>query len=190
MAGTSGDGGGRAPAPGELGLVQQFVNTVDIESGQDEVDDPERLAAWLAGHGLLDAGERLGPADLERAIEVREALRALLLANGGHEADPRAVDVLNRASRTARLVVRFDAGGRARLEPDPVGVERALGRLLAAVHDATVDGTWPRLKACSNQACQWAYYDHSKNRSGRWCTMQACGNAAKARAYRRRHATR
>jgi len=53
-----------------------------------------------------------------------------------------------------------------------------------------VEGTWPRLKACANDTCQWAFYDISKNRSGRWCTMDACGNLMKARAYRRRRAAR
>jgi predicted RNA-binding Zn ribbon-like protein len=84
--------------------------------------------------------------------------------------------------------VQFDPDGRAELEPEPAGVEHALARILAAVHTAMVDGTWPRLKACSNDECRWAYYDHSKNRSGRWCTMDVCGNTMKARTYRRRHA--
>ena len=173
-------------APGALALVQQFVNTYDVEDGVDQLGEPERLRAWLSGRGLLGADERLGAADLQRAVEVREALRAVLLANAGAPLDPGAVETLNRASRNSRLLVRFGPEGRTTLEPEPLGVEGAIGRLLATVHGSMVDGTWSRFKACLNDECRWAYYDHSKNRSGRWCTMDVCGNAMKARSYRRR----
>jgi predicted RNA-binding Zn ribbon-like protein len=177
-----------SPAAGELELVRAFVNSVDLEAGVDELADPAALAAWLAARGLAGPGERLRPADLARAVELREALRALLLANAGHGLAPGAVSALDRAAARSRLAVRFDPAGRATLEPEGSGLDRAVGRLLAAVHTAMVDGTWPRLKACANDTCQWAFYDRSKNRSGRWCTMQACGNTLKARAYRRRRA--
>jgi predicted RNA-binding Zn ribbon-like protein len=176
------------PAPGALDLVRRFVNTVDLVDGGDELADPERLGAWLAANGLAGPAERFDAADLERARAFREALRALLHANAGHGLRPGAVQELNRAAGGAGLVVRFGPGGRPALEPAAGGIQRALGRLLAVVHTATVDGTWPRLKACANTGCQWAFYDHSKNRSGRWCTMETCGNVMKARAYRRRHA--
>ena len=59
------------------------------------------------------------------------------------------------------------------------------------VYTATVDGTWPRLKACRREICHWLFYDHSRNRSGIWCSMAVCGNRTKTRAYReRREATR
>jgi predicted RNA-binding Zn ribbon-like protein len=182
--------GGRQPAPGRLAQVQQFVNTVDLGDGTDELAEPEHLRAWLAERELLDAGERLGAADVQRAAEVREALRALLHANAGEALDAEAVATLNRAARNARLRVRFGGDGHAGLEPDAAGVEQALARLLAIVYGATVEGTWSRLKACRNDECQWAFYDHSKNHSGRWCRMESCGNAMKARAYRRRRSAR
>jgi len=178
------------PAPGALDLVLRFVNTLDVEEGRDDLGDPGQLAAWLADNGLADPADRFGPADLARAREVREALRALLLANAGHGLRPGAVETLNRAAAGAPLAVRFDPAGRAGLEPEAAGIERAVGRLLAAAHTSMVEGTWPRLKACANDTCQWAFYDISKNRSGRWCTMDACGNLMKARAYRRRRAAR
>jgi predicted RNA-binding Zn ribbon-like protein len=182
--------GGRQPAPGRLVWVQEFVNSIDIGDGEDRLSGPEALRAWLTERELLDAGERLGVADLQRATEVREALRALLHANAGEALDPEAVATLDQAARNARLRVRFAVDGRASLEPDAAGVEQALARLLAIVHGSMEEGTWPRLKACRNDGCQWAFYDHSKNRSGHWCTMESCGNAMKARAYRRRRSTR
>ena len=66
------------------------------------------------------------------------------------------------------------------------GVDGALGRLLVIVYRAMETGTWPRLKACRSDTCQWAFYDHSKNRSGHWCSMAVCGSQHKARTYRER----
>ena len=52
------------------------------------------------------------------------------------------------------------------------------------------DRTWARLKACPAEDCQWAFYDHSRNRSGTWCEIGKCGNRAKARRFRERNRPR
>jgi predicted RNA-binding Zn ribbon-like protein len=173
--------GGREPAPGALRLVQAFVNTVDREHGPDLLDDAAGLEEWL-DRQLMPAP--VTPAELDRAREVREALRALLLANHGGEPDPAAVATLDRA---AAITVAFDAAGDARLEPARTGVDGVVAKLLAIVARAQADGTWRRLKACPDETCGWAFYDRSRNRSRTWCSMSACGNRAKARSYRARH---
>jgi predicted RNA-binding Zn ribbon-like protein len=180
--------GNRQPAPGPLALVQAFVNTVDIEEQRDELIAPDRLGAWLAAHGLMDGTDPLSEADLRRTIEFREALRALLLANNDRPVDASAVETLNQSAARAGLLVCFGPNGQARLEPGAAGVDRAIGRLLAIVYAAMVEGHWARLKACRNDSCRWAFYDASKNRSGAWCAMTLCGSRSKARAYRRRQA--
>ena len=65
-------------------------------------------------------------------------------------------------------------------------VDGAIARLLAIVAGAAEQGELDRLKACPRDVCHWAFYDHSKNRSGRWCQMDVCGNIEKARAFRER----
>jgi predicted RNA-binding Zn ribbon-like protein len=180
--------GGREAAPGPLALVQAFANTV-AEEGHfrwEAIGDPDSLRSWLSRRGLLADGERVGEADVARAKEVRKALRSLLAANNGRGPDAAAIRALNLAAERARLTVRFGADGRATLEPCAGGVDRALGRVLAAVHASMEEGTWGRLKSCANATCGWAFYDRSKNRSGRWCSMEVCGNRTKTRAYRRR----
>jgi predicted RNA-binding Zn ribbon-like protein len=172
------------PAPGELALVQRFVNTADLDTDTDQFADAAGLAAWLREAGLAD--DDLDEFDRRRIVEFREALRRLLLFHNGAELDASAVGALDAAGRTARVQVAFDAGGAARLEPAGRGVDRVLGRLLAIVARAQAEGTWPRLKACSSDTCMWAYYDRSRNRSRTWCTMSICGNRAKARSYRAR----
>jgi hypothetical protein len=180
--------GGREAAPEPLALVQAFANTV-AEEGHfrwEAIGDPDSLRSWLSSRWLLADGERVGEADVARAKEVRKALRSLLAANNGREADAAAIRALNLATERARLTVRFGADGRATLEPGAGGVDGALGRVLAAVHASMEEGIWGRLKSCANATCGWAFYDRSKNRSGRWCSMEVCGNRTKTRAYRRR----
>jgi predicted RNA-binding Zn ribbon-like protein len=169
-----------ALAPGDLALVQRFVNTADLETGSDDLGDPGALAAWLAGAGLAPAGAPFDEAGRALIVAVREALRALLLANHGEPPDRAAIATLDRA---ANLTVRFDAGGQAWLEATDGGV---VGALLAIVARAQAEGTWPRLKACPGDRCGWAFYDRSRNRSRTWCAMSVCGNRAKARSYRAR----
>ena len=74
-------------APQPLYLVQRFVNSVDLESGEDELSSPEALRDWFAERGLMDGGDAVSPADLRRAIDVREGLRAVLRHNNGHPLD-------------------------------------------------------------------------------------------------------
>jgi predicted RNA-binding Zn ribbon-like protein len=178
--------GGREPAPEPLALVQDFLNTVDLEEGVEQLSGPEELGAWLAARGLLGRGERVGPGGLERARAIRSGLRELAMANAGLAVDQGAVRGLNQALDPVLLRPGFDPGGGWRLEPGGGGSDGALARLVAIVVVAMHDGSWSRLKPCRNHTCRWLFYDHSTNRSGTWCTMAVCGNRLKARAYRRR----
>ena len=173
-------------APGRLEAVRRFVNSVNFESGTEELDSPASLAAGLAAHDLGPVA-RPTQDDVVRAVALREALRELLLGqHGDHEPDPAAAVTVEETARRARLEVRFGPDGVAQVAPGGDGVDAALGRLLAIVADAQAEGTWARMKACPWETCRWAFYDRSKNRSGVWCDMAVCGNRAKARAYRER----
>ncbi len=178
----------RQPAPGQLALVQAFVNTLDIETGQDELCDPEALRAWLVERDLIEPDVALGAADLRRAVQLREALRELLAAHHrGQDAAPaQAVASLNAMAGAAPLRLRFAVDGNGELAPSRGGLNGAIARLLAMVYTAMVDGSWQRLKVCRADRCRWAFYDASKNRSGAWCAMQVCGNRTKVRSYQQR----
>jgi predicted RNA-binding Zn ribbon-like protein len=173
--------------PPELAPIEALVNTVDLlDSGEEQLSSPEALRDWLAGQGLLETSAVVGDADLAVAIELREALRAMLRVNDGEPVDPAAVETVNRAAAALPLRVAFDGDGDPGLRPGQEGVRGALATLLGGIAVARANGTWERLKACSADNCQWAFYDQSKNRSGRWCSMRTCGNRTKTRAYRSR----
>jgi predicted RNA-binding Zn ribbon-like protein len=178
--------GDRSPAPGSLRLVQLFVNTNDLETGPDLLPDAAALRDWFVDRGLLTAGATVSDEDHARAIELREAIRELVSAHAGLPHDAAAGEIVNAVAARAGLHPVLDDPG-TRIEPSASGVDGALGRIVAAIHAGIAEGTWERLKACERDVCRWAFYDHSKNRSGHWCSMAVCGQREKnRRAYRRR----
>lgn len=179
--------GARAQAPGRLAHVQSFVNTIDIEEGREDLASPQALGSWLLCHGFLAGydSDHITEEDWQTAVALREAIRALLIANAGGPPAPAAVDLLNHLAQEAVLGVTFDVEG-VKLEAHAPGFAGAIGQMLIIVFDAMRDGSWPRLKACRSDRCQWAYFDTSKNRSGAWCLMAICGNKVKTRSYRTR----
>jgi predicted RNA-binding Zn ribbon-like protein len=193
-------------APGDLALVQRFVNTRDIELATDDLASPAALAGWLQHAGLLQSSHPAGgtdraatrpapgaavgasPADLRLATDVREALRGVLRAHAGHGTADGPASALARIAAGLSARPEVGADGSVRVAPGGDGVRRALARLLLVTAEATALGTWPRLKACSADDCQWAFYDRSPTQNACWCTMQICGSRAKSRAYRQRSA--
>ena len=124
--------GGRRPAPGELAVVQAFINThydLEIEHGSDLLGTPAALARWLAACGLVKAPVEVGASDLGRALATREALRGFARAN---DAEPVAVGAalaeLDRAPRGAPAEVRFGIGGPFFVSGE-AGVSGAIGLL-------------------------------------------------------------
>jgi len=150
-------------APEPLRRVQLFVNSTDREH------DREWMPDWLAEHGLPASA-------FDRAVALREALRALLRVNNEGGGAPAAVAQVNEAARSVRVGIRDGEVVLAGTDP--------IGEVTAIALTAMLDGTWPRLKVCRH--CQWSFWDKSKNRSGSWCSMQLCGNRLKTRAYRSR----
>ncbi|TDD91019.1 CGNR zinc finger domain-containing protein [Actinomadura rubrisoli] len=175
-------------------LLRDFVNTLDVESGNDGFTSPARLAAWLAERGLVTARVKATGADLTAAIALREGLRAAMLVHHDPsapdlpgEADDALGDDLEDALAALPLRISF-TGASPSLLPlgSPGEAATGLARVAAAIMDAAAAGTWARLKVCQEDTCRWAFLDTSKNRSRSWCSMSVCGNRTKTRAYRAR----
>jgi hypothetical protein len=174
-----------AQAPGELEHARSFLSLHDHAPGGTDSLAPSTatLDRWMRGHQLLGPDEPTGEADLLVALDVLEALRALVDGADNHVAgDPGRI--LNERASAAGIQLDFTA---ARLEPAAAGVDGAVGRLLSIAFLSQRDGTWDRLHGCANPTCRSVFFDRSKNRSARWCSMRSCGNQAKVRAYRERH---
>jgi predicted RNA-binding Zn ribbon-like protein len=181
--------------PEEIRLVNEFLNTLYLvkfgehaekpEEERDELRSVEGLRTWLVERGLLAERELVTEADRELAETLRDALRGAAWANV-RKKDGRSPEATNPVLEELPLLVRLDENLRPELVPGGGGAKGALGRVLADAAVAASRGTWARLKICAAEDCRWAYYDHSKSRTGRWCSMQVCGNRHKTRRYRRK----
>jgi predicted RNA-binding Zn ribbon-like protein len=169
--------------------------------------------SWTAraADGTAEA-TRPGPgvtqADLEVALRLREALRSVLRSHVGPgpgnavlpgdavlpgnavpPGDAGQLAELRRISASLPTRLAVGADGQIGLAAAGAGVPAALARILLIAADSATLGTWSRLKVCSADDCQWAFYDRSPTRSGCWCSMRVCGSRAKSRAYRKRTAS-
>jgi predicted RNA-binding Zn ribbon-like protein len=179
--------GGRPKAPGRLALLQRFINSSnhDFPPEWDRLGTGKKAEAWLRQKGLVAPGDRIADADAARLRELREALRAVVVANRGGQPPAAALEVVR--ARGAEVRVAIDDAGRTVLEPTRAGVDGAVATLLAILHEAQLSGDWSRMRAC--RKCEYAFFDRSKNRSAAWCDMAICGNRTKNRTYYRRRRT-
>jgi hypothetical protein len=97
-------------APAQLALVQSFLNTLDLETGRDDLVDTSSAQSWLAVRRLVSPGTEYDETDRRRLMDVRRALHGLVAANGGGVIHRRAVTTLNEAARRVRLGVRLHSG--------------------------------------------------------------------------------
>jgi predicted RNA-binding Zn ribbon-like protein len=176
--------GDRLPAPGRLALVQDFLNSADLEADADEFADVKRLQRW-ARRWRLRAGS-VTEEDRREILAFREALRDVLDARSLGPVPSAAVQALDAATTRAPLKVTVWPSGEATLEGSGNGAPAIVGAVLAAWVEADADGSGTRLKICRRDVCRWSFYDVSRNRSGVWCTMSICGNRTKAASFRRR----
>jgi hypothetical protein len=176
-----------ASAPGDLELVQRFINLHEHAPGVEGDLPPSRdmLEGFLRDRGLLDPGQRFTESDREAALTVQDALHAKVRVNHDVPMTDEQVRVIEAVTRRGRLRPRFAREGPT-LVSEAQGLGAALGRLVGVVFLAELDGTWANLKACASESCRSVFYDRSKNHSGRWCSMSRCGNRAKVRAWRER----
>lgn len=162
-----------------------FVNTRDVEEGTDSIAEPAQLAEWIAAR----TGEllpELEAADVQRLQALRESLRRLMLANNGADVGDADLGALREAAERSRFRLAFDAGGGLELTPARADLSGFESSLLLALEHLQCHDAWPRLKACTDESCQWAFYDATRNRSRTWCSMDVCGNREKTRRYRTR----
>ena len=173
-----------APAPGELKIVQAFVNTAGRRKHAEELASPRALASWLAQWRLAPEDLELRSAHLELAKALRDGFRALLRHNNGAALDKPAAARFEAAAAETPLRLRVGTDGGPYLTAMGEGAG-ALGRLLGIFAEARFGVSWPRFKACPDADCGAAFYDATKNLAGKWCSAR-CNNRNAARRSRRR----
>ena len=155
----------RTNAP-ELGpdLLVDFLNTLDVEEGTDDIEDQAAFAAWADRHDV-ETG------DTAEAKRVRDALRSVV--DGASASLPPLELETSCEGRSVEITARTAA-------------EAAVASSVIL----SIQGKLGRVKLCGADDCRWAFYDQSRNGSRTWCSMGVCGNRQKARSYRARQDAR
>jgi predicted RNA-binding Zn ribbon-like protein len=180
---------GKVPAPGGLGLVHDFLNTVGIGPyGPDLLVDLEAAQAWVRSaveswsrvRGVDALPPELNLSDLTRLRTLRETIAGLVAGEAPDAGSLRSVSAAFAVSPT----------GEVRLEPGGTGWRWLASALWGEILLSQQQDTWRRIKICRNHRCASTFYDRSKNNSGVWCDVKTCGNAANLRASRARRRER
>jgi len=172
--------------PTDIGIVRDFVNTTDHETGIDDLVTTTDLSTYLVNARLLEKRSQASEADLTLAHQLRRGLRRALELN--HDGMSDAIPDLEAALAELPCELRWSDNS-AELTPLHAGVRGALTRIVIAMNNAMAADLWWRLKICLSDECEWAFFDKSKNRSARWCEY-GCGDRMKMRAYRARQKVR
>lgn len=170
--------------PTHAALLRDFVNTRDVELGEEDLPSAAALTRWLRDRALVEPEAQVAtPGQHEAALRLRENLRTAMIGHHDNDGGNRTALDAVCAEHPVRVSLRTDPPA---LEPVAAGVAGGLARIVAAIMASGADGTWPRLKVCPDEICQLAFVDTSKNRSRTWCSMRPCGNRSKTRSYRAR----
>lgn len=180
----------RFPVPSEIGLLYDFLNSIDLRSyveggvphvPSDELATPASLQRWLEEHGIDRLGGQIDESEHRDVLELRAGLRARL----GAEPAPISNESLDAALARYPLIVQTDNAGMT-LRPESRLQTAGLGLVVAEFFLLHAAGRLDRLKACESRDCSWVFYDRSKPANRRWCSTDRCGNRHKTRAYRQR----
>jgi len=186
----------RFRVPDPLAELYDFANTLDLRCFQhrgarmqpsDEIDTAAGLGAWLAEHRLGGSGAAIRADQLQRALQLRASIRAVLEQDpAARHAGRAALAAFDDAAGAFPLLVKLAPGKPAALTAAREDAISGLSTVVAQLYDAARNGTLDRLKMCASEECRRVFYDRSKPGSRRWCQSAMCGNRMKTRAYRAR----
>jgi predicted RNA-binding Zn ribbon-like protein len=173
----------------------ELVNTVYGQEGgpveHDVLATPEDLVTFARRLGLAGEATPASPRALRSALELREALDAVLRAGlAGDDPPPTERARVEAAARAALRAGRLAPSGQALAWTWPAGdPQTPVHRLaLAAVELLTSPDHLAVLHRCAG--CCWLFLDRSRGAGRRWCSMADCGTEAKKRRYVQRRRER
>ena len=174
-------------------VALSFVGTVGDRGSRatERVGTPRAFAAWLVAAGLVAEAVTPSPAQLRRAMALREAIaravRALVTGAVPREPD---IELINGVARRWAPRLSLDPRTLTVAHTSQTPVETALGRIaLDAIELLGDPGERSRLRACGLDSCGAIFLTPAGRRERRWCSMERCGNRAKVTSFRTRRAT-
>lgn len=170
-------------------LPLDFVGTLRARRNAEPLEKlatPGLLDDWFVESGMVDLAPGASEADLVIAVQLREAVYALVAARlDGRALPAEAVAEVNLHAAGLPVTLRLGPQGATRTGSAAQGLA-ALAREVVGIQGGDEAAL---LRECARPECTQVYLDRSRGRRREWCAMRTCGNRVKAAAYRaRRHA--
>lgn len=170
-------------------VALDFVGTLKWRRDRPEelLESPDDLRDWVAQAHLVDFAPRVSPAELQRALDLREAIYTLATdATKGRRGAPAARQLVN-AEADGRPVQRELTARGISSRGDVAAVLATIAQEAVVVlgHASVVP-----IKECANPPCTRLFVDRSPAGGRRWCGMSECGGRAKVAAFRQRQRAR
>lgn len=165
-----------------------LVNTLDEYSGEEHLNSPEDVAAFLAEHvaDWAEVPKRVADKDLHEVRALRSRLRDVFAADDEEEAAAVLNEILADVAATPRVSTHAGTGPHLHFEPMDGSPARWLGAVTAMGLSAVlVEHGLGRFGVCSSTTCDDVFVDTSRNRSRRHCS-DTCTTRENVAAYRRR----
>jgi predicted RNA-binding Zn ribbon-like protein len=170
---------GSPPAPGNLILLEGFLNTWSGELGIEDFNTASSTEAWMRDVGLWTGAPKVTSKQHQEILKFRDALRTWIL-------DEKGFQPLNDLVKEISFQAEFGPEGDVQFRPTGNTYQGVLGTLTEVISESQQDGTWGRFRCCELTTCGWAFYDSTRSRTKRWCSMKTCGSRHKAREYYKR----
>ena len=170
-------------------LCLDFVATVGERWRRsfERLLEPEDLARWMAGTGMLREPPRVSGRQLAAGRVLREAINRL--ARPGVEPRPGDQEELNRWAARTPLSPQLTTGSeRVWVAARPV--EAMLATIARDAVDLLSGPLAGRVRECAAPDCALLFLDTSRPGRRQWCSSGACGNRIRTKAYRDRQKER
>jgi predicted RNA-binding Zn ribbon-like protein len=152
----------------------------------EQLQSPADLGRWLGEAGLRPAPTSSGEEDLRTALELREAIYAMVHARLERRRFTSAqVAIVNAVAAHPTPSPRIGRNNEVSWAAD----DAALACLACVARDAIELLTSPlagRVRECAAPDCAFLFLDTSRPGKRRWCAMNRCGNRQLVREHRER----
>lgn len=169
-------------------VAVRFVNTLDVRTGRDDLQDPQDVADFIARElrewGHVPAAPQ--PHHLRGTRTLRTRLRSVWDAPDGEAAAGILNGILEQVGASPRISIHGDRGPHLHFEPERGDPIADLGAVTAVgLSVALIEGGWERFGTCESSTCDDVFVDTSKNRSRRHCS-ETCTTRESVAAFRAR----
>jgi predicted RNA-binding Zn ribbon-like protein len=127
---------------------------------------------------------------LERALNLREAIREIFLALARDEQPSKnELALLNKEleqGMAGARVIPSEKGFRLEWLKEEDALDQMLAPVVRSAAELLTSEELEHLKKCGNPQCRWLFVDTTKNHRRQWCKTSGCGNVMRVRKHRER----